>query len=262
MKQQRRPRRFFSEQPLLSSDQNILISANETRHFQKTLRLMPGAEILLSDAAGREAHAVLEAYEPGGKARVRILELKGQSPAGAGIFIRLFVSFAAKGVMDQVVEKCQELGVEEFRPVFSERTVVTLAGEKEGKVLERWYKIIREAAKQSGQTRLMTLAKPGPLKAVPQHLEAGDEAVFFQPGSPLGWGAWLESRKTMKRLPGFRLNLFIGPEGGFSDREVQMLRQQLQKRNIPLTPVHLGASILRVETAVVAAVASARVLWS
>ncbi len=261
LKVSRRPRRFFSEQPLQALDQRILIPSGEARHFQKTLRLKPGAKVLLSDQAGCEACALIERYEDQGAAWVRIVEIK---PAGrvSQVSIRLFAAFAAKGIMDGLVEKCQELGVEEFRPVLTERTVISLTHEKEGKVLERWYKITREAAKQSGQTRLMAIAKPEDLSAALDQVKPGEEAVFFHPeASPTGWGLWLEGCKDKRNRPDFRLNLFIGPEGGFSNAEIQKARQKMQVKNISFSQVHLGPAILRVETAAVAAVAVAKLLF-
>ncbi len=262
MKAQRRLRRFFSERPILSQGQRILIPAAEARHFQKTLRLKPGDSLLLTDEGGQEAVAAIETYETDGSAWVGIVGLSTAHSGRQGPLIRLFIAFAAKGVMDDLVGKCQELGVDEFRPVVTERTVVLLSNEKEEKVLERWYKIVRQAAKQSANTRLMAVFKPEKMQAAMAELEPDGEAVFFHPevSEPLGWGVWLGAIQSKKNVEDLRLNLFIGPEGGFSENEIRKARQAAQAQGLCFSQVNLGPHILRVPTAVIAAVSTARLL--
>lgn len=262
MNAKRRPRRFFSEQALSAPDQKILIPAGEARHFHSILRLEPGDEILLSDASGREARASIESYEASGGAWVRVVETANAAEWPEEARICLYVAFAAKGVMDELVEKCQELGVAEFRPMLTERTVVTLSDEKEEKVLDRWYKITREAAKQSGNTRLMEIFKPERILTALTGLKKGDEAVFFHPGqsSQLGWGEQLDQKKRLPREQRRSFNLFLGPEGGFSEKEMNQLEKKARENAVLMTRVHLGPHILRLPTAVVAAVGAAKIL--
>ncbi len=237
--------------------------AGESRHFRVTLRLKAGDEIILVDVLGREAMALIEAYEQNGDTWVRILEERAMASPCAEPQICLFIAFAAKGVMDELVEKCQELGVAEFRPVLTERTIISLSDEKEEKVLDRWYKITQEAAKQSGNMRLMKIFKPEKISKGLDGLKKLDEVVFFHPGTFSGcrWVEWLEREKNKKTMKESRLNLLIGPEGGFSENEMDQFKQKAREKDIRMTQVHLGSYILRVSTAVVAAVSAAKLFW-
>lgn len=262
MKAERRPRRFFSEQAIKDQGQKILIPAVEARHFQRTLRLKPGDTLFLTDTAGREARAAIDAYTTKGEAWVSVLEVIDRGPAREGPGIRLFVAFAAKGIMDDLVDKCQELGVEAFCPTVTGRTVVSLSAEKEEKVRQRWYKITCEAAKQSGNTRLMTVLPAEKLSTALEKFKAGEEVVFFHPGTAEvpGWGTWLEQLKSKGLPQNSKLNLFIGPEGGFSENEIEAARKIGREIGFHFSQVHLGTYLLRVPVAVMAAVCTAKMI--
>ncbi len=182
-----------------------------------------------------------------------------QEPVSDLPALRLFSAFAAKGVMEELVEKCQELGVTEFYPLLTERTAVALAGEKEGKVLERWYKIAREAAKQSGNARLVQLSAPLALEAAFKIIPLGEEAVFFhpEPESGLPVKIWLQ-QSAGARPAG--VNLFIGPEGGFTRRELDAAKAAAQRKGSRFVQIWLGPATLRVSTAAVAAVSAVKFL--
>ncbi|MBP9866053.1 MAG: 16S rRNA (uracil(1498)-N(3))-methyltransferase, partial [Candidatus Omnitrophica bacterium] len=229
---------------------------DETRHIQVTLRLQPGSPIRVTDGRGHEASAVITAFEPDQRTRLTLRAMLPSAFAGNEhkTVLRLFAAFAAKGVMDELVEKGQELGLAAFYPLVTERTVVSLAGEKEGKVLERWYKIARESAKQSGNTELMQIAKPMKLEAALKLIPSGEEVLIFHPGDDgTAMAGWLRDVRAHPR-PDLAFNLFIGPEGGFSEHEIEATRQLCESLGIRMTLISLGRAILRVSTAVVAAV--------
>jgi len=254
----KKTRCFFSDTPLTHEGQLIVLQPDETRHIQLTLRLEPGSDVRVTDGLGHEALAAITSFEADHTTRLTLTRiLQTPSPAeGSRLTLRLFAAFAAKGVMDELIEKGQELGVASFHPLMTERTVVSLAAEKEGKVLERWYKISREAAKQSGNAALIQIARPITLEAALKMIPPGEDILFFHPGpSSRAFEEWLRDSRP-KSGQASVLNLFIGPEGGFSDREVLKAREASGLYGIRMTLISLGKSILRVSTAVVAAVAA------
>lgn len=256
MSSSRKPRCFFSPVPLTHAGQVLTLSPDETRHLKVTLRLQSGDEIRLTDGRGHEGIAAIQGFDgPSAQVCLRQLSIPKDPASGGSRPLRLFVAYAAKGVMDEIIEKCQELGVAAVVPLYTERTTIHLSGEKEEKVLERWYKIAREASKQSGNPQLIEISPPCRLDAALEHLEAEDEVLFFHPGAKAaGLGPWLEGAGKVSG----RINLWIGPEGGFTKDEMDKVRRMAEIKKIPFARIAFEGGILRMATAVVAAVAAVK----
>jgi 16S rRNA (uracil1498-N3)-methyltransferase len=143
---------------------------------------------------------------------------------------------------DWVLEKGTEVGVSSFVPVVSSRSVVRPA-EASASRLERWQRIVTEAAEQSGRSRLPQVSPPVTFA----------DALASAPGLRLlPWEG--EHDITLREAltaegPPEAVSLFIGPEGGFPTEEVEMARQQ------GVRTVSLGPRILRAETAGIVAAA-------
>jgi 16S rRNA (uracil1498-N3)-methyltransferase len=147
--------------------------------------------------------------------------------------------------MDQTLQKCTELGASAFRPLFSERVEVRLSGDKLERRMAHWRGVVVAACEQSGRA------------VVPQVLPALDlddwlandragQRIVMHPGADA----------SLARLdPGQRVELAIGPEGGFSDREYERILAG------GVRGVRLGRRILRTETAAPAAVAILQALF-
>ena len=145
------------------------------------------------------------------------------------------------------IEKLTELSVQEVRPILTERTVVRIKPQDFSGKTRRWEKIAMSAAKQCGRG---TFAKVHPPTAF-------QTAVASLPKNDLNLILWeSEEKKSIlealedalrTQKTGLRVNLLVGPEGGFSVREADLAQAQ------GAIPVHLGENILRAETASVAA---------
>jgi 16S rRNA (uracil1498-N3)-methyltransferase len=142
---------------------------------------------------------------------------------------------------DWLIEKCTELGVPELFPILTERSVVRPARGR----AERWRRLSIEAAKQSQQAWLPTIHPPCPLASVLEQAGRFDAAWIALPT------AATELSEAVGRLPGETRSvmLLIGPEGGFSAEELTSAERA------GLMGVRLGGTILRVETAAIAAAA-------
>ncbi|MGB3289797.1 MAG: 16S rRNA (uracil(1498)-N(3))-methyltransferase, partial [Burkholderiaceae bacterium] len=146
--------------------------------------------------------------------------------------------------MDWIVEKAVELGAVRIVPIAARRSVLQLSGDRLRKRLEHWRRIAQAASEQSGRNRIMEVAEP---RSLDQYLAEGmtDAAttLFCQPGSPRGLAQALEARPM-------ELNLLVGPEGGWSDEEQDMVARR------ELTGVSFGKRVLRTETAGLALIAA------
>jgi 16S rRNA (uracil1498-N3)-methyltransferase len=142
--------------------------------------------------------------------------------------------------MDLALQKSTELGVTAVQPLFSERTEVRLEGERREKRAEHWRRVLTSACEQCGRARVPNLHEPLSLDEwlVAEH--EGDRVVL-DPTSEASLAAWTPDSG--------QVSVLVGPEGGFSDRELKMLRLA------GVRALAMGPRILRTETAGPAAIA-------
>jgi 16S rRNA (uracil1498-N3)-methyltransferase len=153
--------------------------------------------------------------------------------------------------MDLIVRQATEAGVIRLIPVHSRFSQVKLREEPEKK-LERWRRIARQAAQQSGADRPPDIEAPRELESLLQSLdEVQDEEVrlFFHQDR--------EAADTLHRCLSKNvkiITLVVGPEGGLSLEEVNLLRKT------SFVPITIGDTVLRTETAALFAVAAVQIV--
>lgn len=227
-----RPRRFKAE---TLDDAIVTLDEAQSRHAVTVLRLNPGETVTLFDGAGQEAVGeIVDARGDG--MTVRIVSRRIAKPTSGGL--TLVVATPKGERADWMVEKCAELGVRAIVPLLCERGHVTPG---DGKI-RRWRRKADEAAKQSEQSVTMSVGEPATLSAMLQNKEQGALLFVADPCAESTIGAALRSASHDARSM-----IFIGPEGGFSDDELKTLC------DAGANPVRLAESILRIETAAVAA---------
>lgn len=147
--------------------------------------------------------------------------------------------------LDAIVRQATELGVHRVWPVFTERSVPRARDDRGDGRTERWQRIAEEAARQCGRSDVPTIRAP-------VALDAGLRRVGAHPDFHAQLVAW-ESSKTPLRAVGFpspgAMVLLVGPEGGLSEREVELAR------TFGFIDFSLGPRVLRAETAAIAALA-------
>lgn len=230
---------LFYAPPELIRDGRIHFSKDESAHIVSSLRKAAGEIVAATDGAGRRYEAELEEGGRGGVvARVTGVELV-EPP---DVSLTLFQGMIRPQRMDLVVEKCVELGVDAIVPLLSERALERDTGAR----LTRWNKIAVEAMKQSLRVYLpevhpaLTFADAlGRLPGFDISLVAHrrETAGGFGEGQGIGKGS---------------IGLFVGPEGGFSDIEIEALAAGGARTFC------LGGARLKSETAAIAGVALIR----
>lgn len=192
---------------------------DDLSHLAKSLRMRDGDPLTVSDGNGKwrtatfQSSGALEADGP-------IVDTPAPSP-------ELTVAFSlVKGSKPElVIQKLTELGIDQIVVLAAERSIVRWDGDKVAKAMDRWKRIIREASMQSHRVRLPTVR--GVLPAA-EWLARTDVAIGHFDGEPIG------STHT---------SIAIGPEGGWSESELGLTARR----------VVLGATVLRAETAAIAA---------
>lgn len=208
-------------------------------HAARVLRLREGDRVVLFDGRGGEYEARLAM--PG---RGQVLAETGarSDPARESpLEITLLQAVSSSDKMDFTIQKAVELGVAAIQPVFSEKSVVRLSGEREAKKLLHWRRIAIAACEQCGRNRIPEIREPVALEryAAP----AGVKLLL----SPSGTGKLAEFATAP-------LVLACGPEAGFSDaEEARLLRAGFHA-------VRMGPRTLRTETAALAALAALNAL--
>ncbi len=158
--------------------------------------------------------------------------------------LTLAVALPRRQKLNFLIQKAAELGVAEIIPFYSRRSCVRpLPAPAAQKKLAQWRKTALEAVKQCGNPFLPLIHPPLPLAALPERRREHDLGLFLHPPAASDFsllaGQWPEKA---------RIILAVGPEGGFAPEEEQQLITG------DYTPVSLGKTILRLETAVLAAV--------
>ncbi len=183
------------------------------------------------------------------ESRARILEERAIAPRPKPD-IALVMAIPRFAVFEAVIEKAVELGVARIQPVFSEFSFIRAKDEVLGKKRPRWEKIVQSATQQSGRGDWMSVEQAMPLKEALEALNRnpGVRGLFAYEGE--GRLSAKDGLKALEVGAGADIaiaecQVFIGAEGGFSFKEVELFRE------FGLHPVTLGSQVLRVETACV-----------
>ncbi len=210
-------------------------------HHLKVLRFPKGQNITLFNGDGANYNAqVLQVKK---NCVVKILE-KTQNHCESKLDLTLAQAVAKGEKMDFLVQKAVELGVNKIIPIFSERCVVRLNGEKLQKRLNHWQKIIIAACEQSGRSVVPNL----------ELVMSFEELINSDCGN--GFVLHHRAKKSLLEMPTFKqTTIIIGPEGGLSKIEINRANKAGYRS------ISLGARVLRTETATLAAIANMQLLW-
>lgn len=235
--------RFFAE-PGQIGEKEIVITGADVNHIRNVLRMRADEEVLIADGQGAEYRCKLTDLGEN-EVRAQILwKLDGNAELASAI--TLFQGLPKSDKMDLIVQKCVELGVDRIIPVSTKRAVVKLDAKKEQTRLKRWNTISESAAKQSGRGVIPEVS--GVMSFGKALEEAKKLDVLLIPYERAEHMA--ETRRVMGEIrPGQSVGIFIGPEGGFEESEVEEAVAAGAKA------ITLGKRILRTETAGLAVMA-------
>ncbi len=231
----------------LQSGVQLILPVEQSHYVTRVLRLKPAEALTLFNGKGGEFAAVVVTVSRHGVA-VRVndhVNPNVESP----LAVHLVQGVSRGERMDTVVQKATELGVSRLTPVLTEFSVVRLDdAEKRVKRTAHWTKIAQSACEQCGRTVPPVIDIPVQfVEWRQQAVRDGYTRIALHPtaASPLA---------SLQPVSG-RVMLLIGPEGGFSDREIgEVTAAGFEARS-------LGPRILRTETAAIAAIAVLQARW-
>ncbi|OHA21237.1 MAG: hypothetical protein A2849_00360 [Candidatus Taylorbacteria bacterium RIFCSPHIGHO2_01_FULL_51_15] len=200
--------------------------------WQHVLRLKVGNEVILFDGFGMDHRCELASLDK--KEAICLVRESIKNAVAPTQQFFLFASLIKKERFEWLLEKATELGVAQIRPIIADRSEVKAFN------LKRAEDIVREAAEQSGRGSLPALYEPMELQNAFKEYYYFTSIAFDPYGKPFRKKEWAEAQKV---------GAFIGPEGGWSARELELFRER------KISVYSLGTSTLRAETAAVAVTA-------
>jgi 16S rRNA (uracil1498-N3)-methyltransferase len=232
--------RFFISASDIKDDR-VWLSPEQSHQIQHVLRLQPGDTIVVLDGSGTEYNVTLtkvDRRETEGQVTGR-----QQAPGEPAARVVLFQSILMREKFEWVLQKGTEVGVARFAPVLTARSLVRVK-DLEDKKLDRWRRIVTEAAEQSHRGRIPEIDQIIKFDEAISSLAGFDRSLIAAPSH--------EGRSLRETLQGLRgrpasVAVMVGPEGGFTEEEVASACRS------GAVPISLGPRILRTETCAIVA---------
>lgn len=229
---------FFVE-PSQIQDKKIIITGSDVNHIRNVLRMKVGEEIAISNGVdNREYRCGIEEYTD--HEVVCTLRFIKEDAVELPAKIYLFQGLPKADKMELVIQKAVELGVYEVIPVVVKRCVVKLDEKKAEAKVNRWQGIANAAAKQSKRGVIPTVHNVMSMREAIEYARDMDVKLipYELAGDMQHTRIVIEAAKESGSIA-----VFIGPEGGFEESEVQAALEA------GIEPITLGRRILRTETA-------------
>ena len=228
----------FFVSPDQIDEKYVTITGGDVNHIKNVLRMKIDEELLISNGQDKDYYCKIESISDDEiKAIILDEEFEGTELPTE---LYPFQGLPKSDKMELIIQKAVELGVKEIIPVATKRCVVKLDDKKEASKIKRWQAISESAAKQSRRTIIPEVS------SVMSFKEAINRAKEFELGIiPYeNFKDMTETKEVLKKVQkGIKIGIFIGPEGGFEESEIQYALEN------GIHPISLGKRILRTETA-------------
>jgi 16S rRNA (uracil1498-N3)-methyltransferase len=236
--------RFFIEPEKIDMDSGICrITGSDVNHIGNVLRMKRGERVLLSTGEKEDPVEYLCEIDEirSEEVTARILDLmKNARELPSDLY--LFQAIPKGDRFETVIEKSVELGVHQIIPVLSARTIVKLDEKRSEKKTVRWNALALSAAKQSKRSFIPEVAGPVRWEEA-MKLAASLDRILVPYENAEGIR---HTERVLEHLrPGESIGIFIGPEGGFEEREIAQLSETGAE------VITLGHRILRTDTAAI-----------
>lgn len=243
--------RFFIKQIDLNSPY-VYLEGEEHHHLSSVARVNPKEKVWLFDSHGQSYLAKVEEIE---KEKTKLLILEKKDADVAKIKITLAQALIKAKKMEFLIQKSTELGVARFVPVITARSLIKIE-EKVKKKLERWQRIASEAVKQSRNSWIPSISPPLSLERVIKEIKAEKRLFLNEDKGKYLREILIQHRKSQRAKPPRSVLLLIGPEGGWTREEAELILTN------GFDEVSLGKNILRSETAALCSLALISHFWN
>ena len=232
--------KFFTPKELINGDVAKIIG-DDVKHIYKVLRISEGEKVTLNNCEGVEYLGRVKSVSKQ-EVLIDILEeLESNNESDVNIY--LFQGLPKSQKMDLIVQKGTELGITEFIPTITHRVDVKLKGEF--KKLDRLNRIALEAAKQSKRSIIPKVLEPIEFDEVLEKINSLDLLIVpYENANNFGIKTLINELRKDNVVDNIKnIGIFVGPEGGIEESEIERLKDK------GAYIVTLGKRILRTETA-------------
>lgn len=231
---------FFLENSDCQSEK-YYVSGSDYNHIKNVLRMKVGDKLLIS-TSNMSNLCEIESFTDT-DVIVKVIERNYQDTS-LPIKIYLFQGLPKSDKLELIIQKAVELGVSVIIPTDTSRSIVKIEEKKKESKTERWQKIAESAAKQSKCSSIPEVLSPINFKNA---LELAKEMDLFLVPYENAEKMFATKTALNKIKSGMKVGVFIGPEGGFEDSEIEKLKE------IGAEIISLGKRVLRTETASITA---------
>lgn len=233
---------FFVESSQITPDlKKVEITGADHNHIANVLRMKTGEQFSVSirdDSEGKELFYEIESIDENSVigSLCFVEEVGNELPSR----IYLFQGLPKVDKMELIIQKAVELGAYQIIPMATKRCVVKLDEKKAQSKVKRWQAISEAAAKQSKRAIIPEVTMPMTMKQAVEFCRDMDvKLIPYENAEHMD-----ETKKLIEGIkPGESIAVFIGPEGGFSEQEIDLCMEN------GIKPITLGKRILRTETA-------------
>lgn len=228
----------FFVNPNNIDEEYVTLIGSDVNHIKNVLRMKIGEDILVSNGVDKDYYCQIEELADE-YIKVKIINIDYPGTELDCEFY-LFQCLPKGDKMEFIIQKAVELGVKEIIPVSSKRTIVKLDEKKAAKKIERWNAISMSAAKQSRRVIIPRVNKVLSFREAVSYAKDFDINIIPYEN----YKDMKETKDVIKKIKHcMKVGIFIGPEGGFDESEVDLAVENNIER------VSLGKRILRTETA-------------
>lgn len=229
--------KFFVKENQINNDK-IHILGEDVNHIANVLRMKKEDEVQICNQETGENYITKIMSFSKDEIECEIVK-KIIETVESNVDITLFQGIPKFDKMELIIQKNTEVGVKKIVPVLMERTVVKLDEKTANKKIERWQKIAEVAAKQSMRDIIPEIENIIKL----QDITKQDYDVVLVAYENEEKNMLKQELKKLQRKDRYKIAIVIGPEGGISEKEIEILK------NMGASFVSLGKRILRTETA-------------
>ncbi|TPB50754.1 16S rRNA methyltransferase, partial [Burkholderia pseudomallei] len=209
---------FVGKNNINLENKTCIIEGEDVKHISKVLRCRIGEELEICDNDNNEYICEITNID---KSQVElniveVVEIKRESD----LKIKVYQGLPKGPKMEMILQKLTEVGVDEIILVQTKRTVVKVDDKKEDKKIERWERIIYEAAKQSKRGKIPKLRGVLSFKEALADMKENDFNI-----APYENERTKSIKQAIKGVDIKNIGVFVGPEGGFEDTEIKAIEE-------------------------------------
>jgi 16S rRNA (uracil1498-N3)-methyltransferase len=233
--------RYFFIEPSEISGKLAVISGMDAKHIKNVLHLKTGDKIGLFDGKGYEYESRITQFLSN---TVEVaISRKHRTLTESPVKITIAQAFLKEKKMDALIRQLTELGITAWLPFFSKRSIPQPNEARLATRVQRWDKIAKQSIKQCKRGLVPQISPPASFENLLDAAKGYDLKIVFWENAT----ALMNSSITEKMDNPEKILLLLGPEGGFSEAEIE------QTNSAGFIPFSLGPRILRAETAPIAA---------